>query len=91
MSKSYFNTLESKLVLSEYYKTYLYSFIIFALCLNKLGLGYLIVYGVVTYMYPTMKLMIHVTMKSLKEQCHISHKFYFFIFLLFYEFLVDSA
>ena len=27
----------------------------------------------------------------LKEQCHISRKFYFFIFLLFYEFLVDSA
>ena len=26
-----------------------------------------------------------------KEQCHISRKFYFFIFLLFYEFLVDSA
>ena len=28
---------------------------------------------------------------TLKEQCHISRKFYFFIFLLFYEFLVDSA
>ena len=28
---------------------------------------------------------------TLKKQCHISHIFYFFIFLLFYEFLVDSA
>ena len=27
----------------------------------------------------------------LKEQCHISHIFYFFIFLLFYEFLLDSV
>ena len=28
---------------------------------------------------------------NLKEQCHISRIFYFFIFLLFYEFLVDSV
>ena len=27
----------------------------------------------------------------LKEQCHISRIFYFFIFLLFYEFLIDSV
>ena len=27
----------------------------------------------------------------LKEQCHISHIFYFLIFLLFYEFLLDSV
>ena len=26
-----------------------------------------------------------------KEQCHISRIFYFFIFLLFYEFLIDSV